>query len=110
MLRLPLGPHSFHFRLGLSLCFRFGRPFLPRFWLHPFRKLRRSCLAIPFLKSLIGYFAFEQKLGEFPTLRLAFKWHDIPLVCVKGILQLTSKPYVFPKNELRFAIASASLL
>jgi len=76
MLRLPLASRSFHFRL-LPLCFRFRRGFLSRFWLHAFRKFRRSCLAIPFLKSLIGYFAFEQKLGEFPTLRLALKRHDI---------------------------------
>ena len=77
VLRLSPGPRSFHFRLGLPFCFRFGGRFLFRFWLHAFRKLRRSCLAIPFLESLIGYFAFEQKLGEFSTLRLAFKRHDI---------------------------------
>ena len=41
-------------------------------------RIWQACLAIPFLKSLIGNFAFEQKLGEFPTLRLAFKRHDIP--------------------------------
>src|SRR5690348_10951654 len=78
MLRLPPGPRSFRFRLGLPRCFRFGGKFLPRFWLHAFRKLCRSCLAIPLLESLIGYFAFEQKLGKFSTLRLAFKRHDIP--------------------------------
>jgi len=45
--------------------------------LDTFRQSPRTCLAVPFLKRLIGDRSFDEKLCELSSLRLAFEWHDL---------------------------------